>query len=198
MTSHYVNHEIETASRDALAQYQTAQIQNLLRQVLATNAFYGSKLREAGFTDADDFTSLADLASIAIHAQARAGGRSSRTSAVRHQSHGHAPKLYPLAQNIRHDRQTFVLARYARQLGLVGALLGHRLLRREYHFERPSLFCVFVWIVYRILGGLGRRRKNRRAGNLWRGPGFVPASPQHDRIECHRAVLHTELRAPPG
>ena len=61
MTS-YFDRAMETASRDALARHQTARMQTLLRHVLATNAFYGKKLRDAGFSDARDFTSLADLA----------------------------------------------------------------------------------------------------------------------------------------
>lgn len=61
MTS-YFDRAMETASRDALARHQTARMQTLLRHVLATNAFYGKKLRDAGFSYARDFTSLADLA----------------------------------------------------------------------------------------------------------------------------------------
>jgi phenylacetate-CoA ligase len=58
----YFDRKMETASREDLAQHQMTRIQSLLREVLATNPFYGKKLREAGFADARDFTSLADIA----------------------------------------------------------------------------------------------------------------------------------------
>jgi phenylacetate-CoA ligase len=57
----YFNRDIETSSREKLEQHQVARMQTLLREVLATNAFYGKKLRDAGFTDARDFKSVADI-----------------------------------------------------------------------------------------------------------------------------------------
>ena len=57
----YFNREIETASRDALAQHQLGRMQTLLRETLNSNIFYGEKFRKAGFTDARDFKSLADI-----------------------------------------------------------------------------------------------------------------------------------------
>jgi phenylacetate-CoA ligase len=53
----YFDRKIETARREDLARHQTARMQGLLREVLATNPFYGKKLRQAGFTDARDFGS---------------------------------------------------------------------------------------------------------------------------------------------
>ncbi len=57
----YFNREIETASRDELTRRQSAQMQTLLREVLASNPFYQKKLRQAGLNDARDFRSLADI-----------------------------------------------------------------------------------------------------------------------------------------
>jgi phenylacetate-CoA ligase len=57
----YFNREVETASREELVRHQTGRMQVLLRETLASNAFYGRKLRAAGFTDARDFKSLADI-----------------------------------------------------------------------------------------------------------------------------------------
>jgi len=53
---------IETATREHITRHQTGRMQTLLRETLASNAFYQKKLREAGFTDANDFKSLDDLA----------------------------------------------------------------------------------------------------------------------------------------
>jgi phenylacetate-CoA ligase len=58
----YFNREIETADRESLDQHQTARMQTLLREVLTSNSFYGSKLRQAGFTEAHDFRSIQDIA----------------------------------------------------------------------------------------------------------------------------------------
>lgn len=58
----YFNREIETADRETLDQHQSARMQTLLREVLASNSFYGSKLQQAGFTDARDFRSIQDIA----------------------------------------------------------------------------------------------------------------------------------------
>ena len=57
----YFNREIETADREALAKHQIARMQTLLKETLASNAFYGKKLREAGIKDARDFQSLEDI-----------------------------------------------------------------------------------------------------------------------------------------
>ncbi|CAG0941921.1 phenylacetate-CoA ligase [Anaerolineae bacterium] len=57
----YFDREIETAPREKLHQHQTARMQTLLHEVLTSNAFYGKKLRDAGFTDARDFKSVADM-----------------------------------------------------------------------------------------------------------------------------------------
>jgi phenylacetate-CoA ligase len=57
----YFDRKIETASREDLAQHQTARMQGVLREVLASNPFYGRKLREAGLADARDFTSPNDM-----------------------------------------------------------------------------------------------------------------------------------------
>ena len=57
----YFDRAIETASREELTRHQTARIQTLLREVLASNSFYGKKLRDAGLTNARDFKSLDDI-----------------------------------------------------------------------------------------------------------------------------------------
>lgn len=57
----YFNREIETAGRDELTRHQSARMQTLLREVLASNPFYQKKLRQAGLNDARDFKSLADI-----------------------------------------------------------------------------------------------------------------------------------------
>jgi phenylacetate-CoA ligase len=57
----YFDRKIETARREDLARHQTARMQGMLREVLATNPFYRKKLREAEFTDAREFSSLAEI-----------------------------------------------------------------------------------------------------------------------------------------
>ena len=57
----YFDREIETASRENLELHQTARMQTLLKHVLASNPFYGKKLRDAGITDARDFKSVDDV-----------------------------------------------------------------------------------------------------------------------------------------
>jgi len=57
----YFDRKIETARREDLTRHQTKRTQVVLSEVLATNPFYRKKLREAGFTDARDLTSLAEL-----------------------------------------------------------------------------------------------------------------------------------------
>ncbi len=56
------NRDIETAPRERLARAQISRTQRLLGEALASNAFYQSKLIDAGFKDARDFASLDDLA----------------------------------------------------------------------------------------------------------------------------------------
>ncbi len=58
----YFDRAIETASREELTRHQTARMQTLLSEVLASNPFYGKKLRDAGLTDAREFKSAADIA----------------------------------------------------------------------------------------------------------------------------------------
>ncbi|MGE5264426.1 MAG: phenylacetate--CoA ligase family protein [Acidobacteriota bacterium] len=60
----YFNREIETANRETIDRHQTARMQTLLREMLASNSFYGAKLRQAGFTDARDFRSIKDITHI--------------------------------------------------------------------------------------------------------------------------------------
>ncbi len=62
MQTTYFDREIETASRENLTRHQTARMQMLLREVLASNPFYGDKLRAAGFADAREFQSVDDIA----------------------------------------------------------------------------------------------------------------------------------------
>ncbi len=57
----YFDRAIETATRDDLTRHQTARMRTLLREVLASNSFYGKKLRDTGLTDARDFKSIADI-----------------------------------------------------------------------------------------------------------------------------------------
>ncbi len=54
--------EIETAARDLIAHEQVTRMQRLLGEVLASNAFYRTRLHDAGFKHARDFASLGDLA----------------------------------------------------------------------------------------------------------------------------------------
>ncbi len=58
----YFDRTIETAGREELTRHQAARMQTLLREVLASNSFYGKKLRDAGLTDARDFKSFDDVA----------------------------------------------------------------------------------------------------------------------------------------
>ena len=64
MNISYFDRDIETATRDALSRHQTARMQTLLRETLASNAFYQNKLRDAGFADANEFKSLDDLSQL--------------------------------------------------------------------------------------------------------------------------------------
>ena len=62
------------------------------------------------------------------------------------------------------------MARHERELGLVGTVLGGRLLRRWRDRSGPHLFRFLIWAFYRILGGLGRRRKDQGSCTLRRRP----------------------------
>jgi phenylacetate-CoA ligase len=55
------NREIETACRDDLNAHQALRLQALLKELLASNPFYGKKLRESGFTDAQMLGALSDV-----------------------------------------------------------------------------------------------------------------------------------------
>src|SRR5512138_3914938 len=57
----YFDRQIETASRENLQLHQTGRMQRMLKELLATNAFYGNKLRSAGFTDPRSFQSVDDV-----------------------------------------------------------------------------------------------------------------------------------------
>ncbi len=62
----YFDSEIETASRERLTAHQNAQMQTLLREVLAGNPFYQRKLREAGLSDARDFKSIDEIGGLPL------------------------------------------------------------------------------------------------------------------------------------
>jgi phenylacetate-CoA ligase len=64
MDTSYFHQAIETAGREDLVTHQMSRMRVLLKELLASNPFYGSKLREAGFTDARLFHSLEDLQSL--------------------------------------------------------------------------------------------------------------------------------------
>ena len=57
----YFDRKIETAGHDDLIAHQTSRLQMLLKELLASNSFYGRKLRESGFTDARMLRSLDDV-----------------------------------------------------------------------------------------------------------------------------------------
>jgi phenylacetate-CoA ligase len=60
----YFHRDVETASREILEAHQMSRLQVLLKAMLASNPFYGARLRDAGFSDArllhscEDFKSL--------------------------------------------------------------------------------------------------------------------------------------------
>jgi phenylacetate-CoA ligase len=60
----YFHRAIETASREDLAAHQMSRMRVLLKELLASNPFYGKRLRDAGFKDARLFHSLEDLTSL--------------------------------------------------------------------------------------------------------------------------------------
>ena len=55
---------IETANREDLVKHQMSSMRVLLKELLASNPFYGTKLRDAGFTDARMLHSPEDLKSL--------------------------------------------------------------------------------------------------------------------------------------
>ncbi len=60
----YFDRAIETASRADLAAHQMARLRALLKELLASNPFYGARLRAAGFTDVRLLGSLEGLKSL--------------------------------------------------------------------------------------------------------------------------------------
>jgi phenylacetate-CoA ligase len=57
----YFDTAIETASPEVLTAHQMSRARVLLKELLASNPFYGNRLRNAGFTDARLLKSLEDL-----------------------------------------------------------------------------------------------------------------------------------------
>ncbi len=57
----YFHQSIESASREDLAAHQLSRLRVLLKELLASNLFYGTRLRDAGFTDIRLLHSLEDL-----------------------------------------------------------------------------------------------------------------------------------------
>ena len=57
----YFHRAVETASPEDLAAHQMSRMRALLKELLASNPFYGTRLRDAGFTDARLLHSLEDL-----------------------------------------------------------------------------------------------------------------------------------------
>lgn len=64
MEKPYFDRAIETAGREDLVAHQMSRMRVLLREVLASNPFYGTRLRDAGFTDMRLLRSLEDLKSL--------------------------------------------------------------------------------------------------------------------------------------
>jgi phenylacetate-CoA ligase len=60
----YFHRAIETASREDLAAHQMSRLRTLLKELLALNPFYGTRLRDTGFTDVRLLHSLEDLKSL--------------------------------------------------------------------------------------------------------------------------------------
>jgi phenylacetate-CoA ligase len=60
----YFHRAIETGSSEDLAAHQMSRMRALLKETLAFNPFYSTRLRGAGLTDARLFRSLADLPSL--------------------------------------------------------------------------------------------------------------------------------------
>src|SRR5512135_2017760 len=61
MEHSYFHRKIETASGEDLAAHQVSRLRMLLNELLASNPFYGTKLRGVGLTDARLLHSLEDL-----------------------------------------------------------------------------------------------------------------------------------------
>ncbi|MEJ2110707.1 MAG: phenylacetate--CoA ligase, partial [Acidobacteriota bacterium] len=57
----YFNRDIETASREDLDAHQLSRLQGLVKTLLASNPFYGVRLRDSGITDARMVKSLEDF-----------------------------------------------------------------------------------------------------------------------------------------
>jgi phenylacetate-CoA ligase len=57
----YFHRAIETASREDLASHQMSRMRALLKELLASNPFYGARLSDSGFTDARLLRSPEDL-----------------------------------------------------------------------------------------------------------------------------------------
>jgi phenylacetate-CoA ligase len=62
----YFQKAIETANRENIARHQSSRLQVILKELLAANPFYRTKLREAGLTDARTFQSLEDMKSLPV------------------------------------------------------------------------------------------------------------------------------------
>ncbi len=62
MEIRYWDKDIETAQREKIEQYQLARLQNLLDNVLKSNAFFQKRLRNAGIESAKEIKSLDDMA----------------------------------------------------------------------------------------------------------------------------------------
>jgi phenylacetate-CoA ligase len=60
----YFHQDIETAGRENLAKHQLSRMRVLVKELLASNPFYGRRLRDAGFTDVRMIDSLEDLKSL--------------------------------------------------------------------------------------------------------------------------------------
>ncbi len=60
----YFDRAVETASREDLTAHQLLRMGTLLRELLASNPFYGARLRGAGFTDARMLRSPEDVKSL--------------------------------------------------------------------------------------------------------------------------------------
>jgi phenylacetate-CoA ligase len=60
----YFHQDIETAGRENLVKHQLSRMRVLVKELLASNPFYGRRLRDAGFTDVRMIDSLEDLKSL--------------------------------------------------------------------------------------------------------------------------------------
>jgi phenylacetate-CoA ligase len=66
MKTSYFDRTIETACSEELAAHQLSRMQVLVKELLASNQFYGTRLRDAGLTDARLLQSLEDLKSLPL------------------------------------------------------------------------------------------------------------------------------------